>query len=72
MAMGAGRGGRRRTGLGRGELVAGLLGGPSLIAAIGGIVIDLQPPGAKDFIVSIFGTNDKLALEVSHRDSPPS
>jgi len=51
--------------LAAGELVAGVLGGPSLIAAIGGIVIDLQPPGAKDFIVSIFGTNDKLALEVA-------
>jgi DMSO/TMAO reductase YedYZ molybdopterin-dependent catalytic subunit len=51
--------------LAAGELVAGLLGGPSLIAAMATIVIDLQPPGAKDFIVSIFGTNDKLALEVA-------
>ena len=51
--------------LAAGELVAGVLGGPSLIAAMATIVIDLQPPGAKDFIVSIFGTNDKLALEVA-------
>ena len=51
--------------LAAGELVAGILGGPSLIAAMATIVIDLQPPGAKDFIVSIFGTNDKLALEVA-------
>ena len=28
------------------------------------MVIDLQPPGAKDIVVSLFGTNDKLALEV--------
>ena len=46
------------------ELLAGLLGGPSAIAAIGGVVIDLQPPGAKDFMVMLFGTNDKLALEL--------
>ena len=26
-------------------------------------IIDLQPPGAKDFVVALFGTNDKLALE---------
>ena len=29
-----------------------------------GWVIDHQPPGAKDFVVSLFGTNDKLALEI--------
>jgi DMSO/TMAO reductase YedYZ molybdopterin-dependent catalytic subunit len=29
------------------------------------LVIDNQPPGAKDFVVSIFGTYDKLALEVA-------
>lgn len=51
--------------LGTAELLAGLLGGPSLIAAIGAIVIDLQPPGAKDFMVALFGTGDKLALEVA-------
>ena len=51
-------------GIGLSELVAGFLGAPSLLAAIGGFVIDNQPPGAKDFVVSLFGTNDKLALEV--------
>jgi DMSO/TMAO reductase YedYZ molybdopterin-dependent catalytic subunit len=51
-------------GIGLSELVAGLLGAPSLLAAIGGFVIDSQPKGAKDFVVGLFGTNDKLALEV--------
>jgi len=51
--------------LGVSELIAGLLpGATSLVAAIGQRVIDLQPPGAKDFVVALFGTNDKLALEV--------
>ena len=30
--------------------------------SIGAVIISLQPPGAKDFMVSLFGTNDKLAL----------
>jgi DMSO/TMAO reductase YedYZ molybdopterin-dependent catalytic subunit len=51
-------------GIGLSELVAGLIGAQSLLAAIGGFVIDNQPPGAKDFVVGLFGTNDKLALEV--------
>jgi DMSO/TMAO reductase YedYZ molybdopterin-dependent catalytic subunit len=51
--------------LGTAELLAGLLSGPSLVAAIGSVVIELQPPGAKDFMVSLFGTNDKLALEIA-------
>ncbi|MDO8485875.1 MAG: molybdopterin-dependent oxidoreductase [Candidatus Limnocylindrales bacterium] len=47
------------------ELLAGILpGGSSLVAAVGQVVIDLQPPGAKDFMVGLFGTNDKLALEL--------
>src|SRR5258705_12901570 len=50
-------------GIGGSELVAGFLGAPSLLAAIGGFVIDHQPAGAKDFVVGLFGTNDKLALE---------
>ena len=53
------------TALGVSELLAGLLpGATSLVAAVGQIVIDLQPPGAKDVVVSLFGTNDKLALEL--------
>ena len=51
--------------LGTGELLAGLVPGiPSPILAVGRFVIDLQPPGAKELVVSIFGTADKLALEV--------
>ena len=36
----------------------------SLVAAVGQVAIDLQPPGAKDVVVALFGTNDKLALEL--------
>ena len=51
--------------LGVSELIAGLFApSSSLIAAIGQTVIDLQPPGAKDFVVALFGTNDKFALEL--------
>ena len=51
--------------LGVSELLAGLLpGGSSLIAAVGQVAIDLQPPGAKDVMVELFGTNDKLAFEL--------
>ena len=47
------------------ELLAGVVAGaPSLIIAIGSLIIDLQPPGAKDLVVTLFGTNDKLALNV--------
>ena len=46
------------------ELLAGLFGAPSLIVAVGALAIDLQPPGAKDVVVSLFGTNDKAALIV--------
>ena len=48
-----------------GEILAGLVAGaPSLVVAVGSLVVDLQPPGAKDFVVSLFGTNDKLALNI--------
>lgn len=51
--------------LGVSELLAGLLpGATSLVAAVGQVIIDLQPPGAKDVVVALFGTNDKLALEL--------
>ncbi len=46
------------------ELLAGLVGAPSLIVAAGTLAIDLQPPGAKDVVVSLFGTNDKAALNL--------
>ncbi len=51
--------------IGVGEIVAALLGGSSIIAAIGALIIDLQPPGAKDFVVALFGEADKLALEIA-------
>ena len=52
-------------GLGVAEAIAGILpGATSLIDAVGQVVIDLQPPGAKDVVVGLFGTNDKLALEI--------
>ena len=51
--------------IGVGEIVAALIGGQSIIAAVGAFVISLQPPGAKDLMVAIFGDNDKLALEVA-------
>jgi DMSO/TMAO reductase YedYZ molybdopterin-dependent catalytic subunit len=51
--------------LGISELLAGILpGATSLIASVGQVVIDLQPAGAKDLVVALFGTNDKLALEL--------
>jgi DMSO/TMAO reductase YedYZ molybdopterin-dependent catalytic subunit len=51
--------------LGASELLAGLLpGATSLVAAVGQVVVDNQPPGAKDVVVGLFGTNDKLALEI--------
>jgi len=46
------------------ELVAGLVGAPSLVVSVGALAIDFQPPGAKDIVVSLFGTNDKAALIV--------
>ena len=58
--------------LGVSELVAGLLGAQSLVAAVGGFVIANQPPGAKDFVVALFGQNDKLALELLIVASPSS
>ena len=50
--------------IGVGEIVGAVLGGGSIIASVGSLIISLQPPGGKDLIVELFGTNDKLALEV--------
>jgi DMSO/TMAO reductase YedYZ molybdopterin-dependent catalytic subunit len=45
--------------------MAGLIpGAPSLVIAIGDFVIENQPPGAKELIVELFGSNNKLALNV--------
>ncbi len=47
------------------ELAAGMVSAvPSLVVAIGSAAIALQPPGAKDIVVALFGTNDKLALQI--------
>ena len=52
-------------GLAVSEVFGALLpGATSLVAGIGQAVIDRQPAGAKDFVVGLFGTNDKLALEI--------
>ena len=53
-------------GLAASELVAGIVpGAPSLVVAVGSLVIALQPPGAKDVMTTLFGTNDKTALNVA-------
>ncbi len=54
------------TALGLTELVAGVLpGAPSVIVAIGSLVISLQPPGAKQLVVDLVGTADKLVLNLA-------
>src|SRR5918999_2338412 len=51
--------------LGVGELLAGLIpGARSLVVAIGDLVISLQPPGAKQFVVDLVGEADKLILNL--------
>ena len=52
--------------LGATELLAGILpGAPSVVLEIGAFLISLQPPGAKQIVVDLFGTADKLALNVA-------
>ena len=49
--------------LGAAELVVGLLpGAASPVIAIGDTIIALQPPGAKQFVVDLFGDADKPIL----------
>ena len=51
--------------LGVAELLAGLMpGAASPVIAIGDFVIALQPPGAKQFVVDLFGEADKLLLNL--------
>lgn len=53
-------------GIAASELVAGIVpGAPSLIVGVGSFVIAKQPPGAKDLVATLFGTNDKLALNLA-------
>jgi len=48
-----------------GELLAGLVPGvPSPLLAVARFMVDIQPPGAKDLVVGLFGTADKLAFQV--------
>lgn len=46
------------------ELLAGILGSPSLIQGVADRVVDSVPPGVKDWAISVLGTNDKPALLV--------
>src|SRR6478672_5789901 len=48
-----------------GELVALVVSSRSApLVAVGGLVIDRVPEGVKEQAIQIFGTNDKLALQV--------
>ena len=52
-------------GAGLGELTAGLIApAASPFAVVGGALIDLAPPWAKDAAIALFGTGDKVALLV--------
>jgi DMSO/TMAO reductase YedYZ molybdopterin-dependent catalytic subunit len=47
------------------ELIAGVLpGAPSFVVEMGAAVIALQPAGAKQFVVDLFGTADKLVFNL--------
>jgi DMSO/TMAO reductase YedYZ molybdopterin-dependent catalytic subunit len=51
--------------LGGAELLAGILpAAASPIIAVGDLIISLQPPGAKQFVVDLFGEADKLLLNL--------
>jgi hypothetical protein len=51
--------------VGGAELLAGILPeAASPVIAIGDLVIALQPPGAKQFVVDLFGEADKLLLNL--------
>lgn len=48
-----------------GELMAALVvGAPSLVVAIADLIVQLQPPGAKQLMVDLFGDADKLVVDV--------
>ena len=48
-----------------GELMASLVSPTvSPVTAVGGAVIDTVPPGVKEWVISVFGTADKVALLV--------
>ena len=57
------------TALGVGQFVAGLTGASgSPVVAVGELQIDFTPPWLKNFAISTFGANDKLAL-ISDRET---
>jgi len=48
-----------------GELAAGVLDGvPSPLLAVARFLVDIQPPGAKELVVALFGTADKVAFQI--------
>lgn len=53
-------------GIGLAELAAGVVpGAPSVVTSVGTLLVALQPPGAKQLVVDLFGTADKLILNVA-------
>ena len=51
--------------LSTGELLAGLVPGiPSPLLAVARFIVDIQPAGAKELVVALFGESDKLAFEI--------
>lgn len=51
--------------LATGELMAGLLAGvPSPLLAVARFIVDIQPAGAKEIVVALFGEADKVAFEI--------
>ncbi|HYK94854.1 MAG TPA: molybdopterin-dependent oxidoreductase [Candidatus Dormibacteraeota bacterium] len=51
--------------LATGELLAGVLPDvPSPLVAVAQFIVDVQPAGAKEIVVGLFGTSDKLAFQV--------
>src|SRR6185369_1383133 len=53
------------TALGVGELLAAAISARSgPLVAVGGVVVDNVPEWGKQFAIDVFGTNDKLALQV--------
>jgi len=48
-----------------GELIAGIIPGvPSPLLAVARFIVDIQPPGAKELVVALFGDSDKVAFQV--------